>query len=234
MKKIKKNLSAILAAAVIFGMAATHAYADKLDFENGILYSYDDNSAQIGKYSGWAETDSVSRRYVDGKPYTGWLKNKDGTYKYVLDGFLVKGEMPIKNTVFTFNENGILINRETAKISAVQDGTVYSGANQIEVSVKAVSRSEYSMYNAEKFERWEKGEWVDCLGKDVEYEKAAAIYDIKFGYIDEVIVFEPERYTGKAVEAGYYRITFPASDDLNGTDGFNVYAVIEVKNNKAY
>lgn len=37
MKKFAKALSAILAAAVIFGTAAMPAYADKLKTENGFV-----------------------------------------------------------------------------------------------------------------------------------------------------------------------------------------------------
>ncbi|MDE6596828.1 MAG: hypothetical protein K2K44_12580 [Oscillospiraceae bacterium] len=231
MKNFAKTFSAIMAAAVIFGTSAIPISADKLKVTDGIIYKYDDNSNLIGKFSGWAETDGVSRRYIDGKPYTGWLKNKDGTYKYVLDGYIVKGEFPIKNTVCTFDENGILIDRKIADIIVWQDGQIYEGEDGITTNVEAVRKGSYNMYDVEKFERWENGEWVDCLGNDVEYVTYDIIYNVNSEDITLMLVFENERYTGGKINAGYYRMTFPASD---GDNGFNVYAIIKVENKITY
>ena len=190
MKNFAKTFSAIMAAAVIFSTAAIPISADKLKVTDGIIYKYDDNSNLIEEFSGCATTDGVSRRYIDGKPYTGWLKNKDGTYKYVLDGYIVKGEFPIKNTVCTFDENGILTDRKIADIIVWQDGQIYEGADGITTNVEAVREGSYNMYDVEKFERWENGEWVDCLGKDVEYVTYDIIYNVNSEDITLMLVFE--------------------------------------------
>ena len=223
MKNIRKTLSAIIAAGMIFGTMAMPVSADKLKVTDGIICKYDDDSNLIGEFSGWATTDGVSRRYMDGKPYTGWLKNKDGTYKYVLDGYIVKGEMPIKNTVCTFDENGILTDRKIANIVVTQYGYVFAGADVITLDAKAVRKGSYTMYDVEKFERWENGEWADCLGKDVEYVTADSLYILDPEYLDLEIEFEPERYLGEKITAGYYRMTFLS-------DQGNVYAIIHVEN----
>lgn len=224
-----------MAAAVIFGtsefygIAEIPAFADELKVTDGVMYRYDDNSNLVGKYSGWAKKGGVSRRYADGKPYTGWLKNKDGSYKYCLDGYLVKGNFPIKNNVCTFDENGIFTEKTPANITVTQDGNVYAGGDDIILLAKAVRKGSYNMYDAEKFERWEYGEWVDCLGKDVEYVTADSLYVLDPEYIDFMLIFEPERYTGASITAGYYRITFPTDDS-----GIDVYAIIRVDNKITY
>lgn len=227
MKNFAKTFSAIMAAAVIFSTAAIPVSADKLKVTDGIICKYDDNSNLIEKFSGWAETDGVSRRYIDGKPYTGWLKNKDGTYKYVLDGYIVKGEFPIKNTVCTFDENGILTDRKIADIIVTQYGYVFAGADVITLDARAVRKGSCNMYDAEKFERWENGEWADCLGKNVEYVTADGLYVLGPEELALEIEFEPERYLGEKITAGYYRMTFPSDEG-------NVYAIIKVEDKITY
>ena len=227
MKNFAKTLSAIMAAAVIFGTMAMPVAADKLKITDGIICKYDDNANLIGKFSGWAETDGLSRRYIDGKPYTGWLKNKDGTYKYVLDGYIVKGEFPIKNTVCTFDENGILTDRKIADIIVTQYGYVFAGADVITLDAGAIGKGSYVMYNPEKLERWENGEWEDCLGKGAEYAFAAGVYDLDPDVLNIEFEFKPERYLGEKITAGYYRMTFPS-------DQGNVYAIIKVEEKITY
>lgn len=233
MKKIKKTLSAILAAAVIFSTAAMPVSADKLDFENGILYRYDDNSAQIGEYSGWAERDGISCRYVDGKPYTGWLKNKDGTYKYVLEGFLVKGEMPIKNKVYTFDENGVMTSQKKAVLSVDWDDSEEK-YEPLTFTVTPLAYGKYSYGNPEKLEYWSNGEWVDCLGVEnyvvTDDENLISFQDCEQQV--DIIEFSPKAYIGNHITTDTYRLTLQASEYT--ADGqrntFKVYCIFTLPN----
>lgn len=209
MTNIKKALSTILAAAVIFGTSAAPVYADKLKTENGTLYRYDDDSNKIGAYTGWA-------------------KYKDGTRKYFLDGYFVTGEMPVGKNICTFDENGALTEKKPAEIIVAQDAPVHSGDKTISVTAKPLGNGVYSMYPVSKLERWEKGKWVDCLGKNVEYVTCDCLYVLDAEGVlvqdkipEEKIVFYPEEYMGTKITAGYYRITLPS----NCSD---VYAVIKV------
>lgn len=214
MKNLKKTLSAVLAAAVIFGTAAMPAYADRLKTENGILYRYNDDSVQIGKYTGWA-------------------KYKDGTRKYFLDGYFVKGKMPVGKNICTFDENGVLTEKKPAQITVTADAPVHSGDKVIPMTIKLWGKGCYDMVPSSKFERWEKGEWVDCLGEDVEFVTCDCLYTLDTaGFFDgsfddeEKTDFAPEEYMGAELTAGYYRLTFGA--DGIGSDGLTVYAIIKV------
>lgn len=216
MKKIKKIFSAILAAAVIFGTAAMSVYADKLKTENGILCRYDDNSVKIGEYSGWA-------------------KYKDGTRKYFLDGYFVTGEMPIGKNICTFDENGVLTEKKSAQITVTPDVPIRSGDKVIPMTIKLLGKGCYDMVPSAKLERWDKGEWVDCLGEGVEYVTCDCLYTLDtVGFFDdrfndeEKTDFSPEEYMGTKLTAGYYRLTFGAQGIDGVSDSLTVYAIIKV------
>ena len=233
MKNFRKTLSAIIAAGMIFGTMAMPVYADKLKVTDGIIYKYDDNSNLIGEFSGWATTDGVSRRYIDGKPYTGWLKNNDGTYKYVLDGYLVKGEMPIKNKVYTFDENGIMTGQKKAVLSV--DHQKNDVTEPLEFYITPLAYGEYG-YGDPILERFENGEWVDCIGDCIEHE--SLYFESKISFQDceqEVHIYEfpTRKYIGSETTLdtfGTYRLTLKASK--YNTDGqrenFNVYCIFEI------
>ncbi len=234
MKNIKKTISAIMAAAVIFGTAATPVSADKLKVTDGVIYKYDDDSNLIGEYSGWATLDGVSRRYIDGVPYTGWLKNKDGTYKYVLDGFVVKGEMPIKNTVCIFDENGIMTSRKKAVLSVDWDGG--ETYEPLTFTVTPLAYGKYGYGNPEKLECWENGEWVDCLGVE-NYAVTDEEYLISFHGCEQqvdIIEFSPKAYIGNHITTGTYRLTLTGinedPDAAQEDKVFKIYCIFTLPN----
>lgn len=237
MKKFTKTLSAVMAAAVIFGTAAMPVTADKLKVTDGIIYRYDDDSNLIGEFSGWAKTDGVSRRYVDGKPYTGWLKNKDGTYKYVLDGYIVKGEMPIKNKVYTFDENGVMTGQKKAVLSLNWDEDEFwkwEGTAMLEFEITPLVYGEYGHGNPEKLERWENGEWVDCLGVE-NYVVTEEEYLISFQDCNQevhIFGFYPGEYIGSEITKGTYRLTLTGINESSGVMKedriFKVYCIFTV------
>lgn len=228
MKNIKKTLSAIMAAAVILGTAAMPVSADKLKVTDGIIYKYDDNSNLIGEFSGWATTDGVSRRYMNGKPFTGWLKNNDGTYKYVLDGCLVKGEMPIKNKVYTFDENGIMTSQKKADMTVRRDET--AGTEPLAFEIMPMHIGEFGYGNPDKLERWENGEWVDCIGADgyiiTDEENLISFSDCEQQV--DIIEFSPKRYIGSEITAGTYRLTFHALEERPDKHNFELYCIFEI------
>lgn len=228
MKKLSKTLSAIMAAAVIFSTAAMPVSADKLKITDGIIYKYDDDSNLIGEFSGWAKTNGVTRRYADGKPYTGWLKNKDGTYKYVLDGYTVKGEMPIKNKVYTFDENGVMTSQKKADMTVRRDET--AGTEPLAFEIMPMHIGEFGYGNPDKLERWENGEWVDCLGADgyIITDELNLIFFQDCEQQVDIIEFSPKRYIGSEITAGTYRLTFHALEERPDKHTFELYCIFEI------
>ena len=229
MKKLSKTISAIMAAAVIFGTTAMPVSADwkqeggKLQYEyksgklatnrlqeiDGVMYKFDSDSYCVGKY-------------------TGWTKTKKGDRKYYLDGYSVKGDMPIGKNIYTFDKDGILTKKTPATITITQDVPIHSGDKVIPLTAKLLGKGFYDMVPSSKFERWENGKWVDCLGEGIEYITCDCLYtlnsgeEVMEGYInlEEKFDFEPEEYMGTEITAGYYRLTYYA----NGP----VYAIIKV------
>ena len=229
MKKLSKTLSAIMAASVIFSTATMPVSADwkqeggKLQYEyesgklatnrlheiDGVMYKFDSNSYCVGKY-------------------TGWTKTKKGGKKYYLDGYSVKGDMPVGKNIYTFDEDGILTKKTPATITITQDTPIHSGDKVIPLTAKLFGKGFYDMVPSSKFERWENGKWVDCLGEGIEYITCDCLYTLNSGedemegYInlEEKFDFEPEEYMGTEITAGYYRLTYYA----NGP----VYAIIKV------
>lgn len=203
MKNIKKTISAIMAAAVIFGTAATSVSAfdppaegtyigwehtsggwtytftdyDELYCKiDGVLYDFNEYIC-TGRHNGFISFGKTKMYYVDGLPYTGWTKNKKGERKYYLDGYPAKGEMPIGKNIYTFDENGILTEKKSAVFIAVPDGKVCEGDKTINVTVKLLGEGVYEMVPPSKLERLNGyGEWVDCGREGVEYITCDCLY----------------------------------------------------------
>lgn len=229
MKNFTQTISAIMAAAVIFGTSAMPVSADWKQEDGKLQYEYKSGKLATNRL---LEIDGVmykfdSDSYCAGK-YTGWTKTKKGGRKYYLDGYSVKGGIPIGENIYTFDGDGILTAKKPANIIVTQDGQIHSGDKVISVTARPSDKGVYEMYPASKFERWENGKWADCLGKDVEYVTCDCLYVldpdgvlVQDKITEEKIDFLPEEYMGTEITAGYYRLTFPA-------DGGNVYAIIKV------
>lgn len=266
MKKLTKQLSAILAAAVMTVSAAgTAAFAlapipadftgwvngDKAWFYytddaavfgknyeiDGILYSFAEDGGCTGKYSGWTKQNGVKRRYSEGLPYTGWLKNKDGSKKYCLGGYLVTGNFQIGDKLYGFDKNGIYTGKsKPLNLTASCESRISSDTKKISITVQYHDGNDdkgYAVGEPTKMERWEKGKWVDCIGESVEYAVNDIAYEL--GGLGDCSVnftkvpFYPQTYTGGNMPAGYYRITVPygESPDYLNTEK-NLYAIFEV------
>ncbi len=268
MKKLTKCIAAALAAAIMTVSAAgTEAFAlapiyytytgwlngDKTwvycvndiavagkNYEiDGILYSFAEDGSCTGKYSGWTKQDGVKRRYSEGLPYTGWLKNKDGSKKYCLDGYLVTGNFQIGNKIYSFGKDGIYTGKsKKPKFTASCESRISADMKKISVTVRhhgGKEDKEYITGEPTKMERWENGKWVDCIGEAAEY----AVNDIAYvlgksdgGFIDSAEVhFSPKVYMGIDYDMplGYYRITvnYGESGNYLNTEK-NLYAVFEV------
>ena len=116
-------------------------------------------NAQKAK-SGWVKEDGVNRYYKNDSPYTGWLKNKDGQKRYVLDGWLVKDSIQIGDTHYIFNDNGYLSGQQKLAISA-DCGTVTTADDHITVKLTMLSDGHESFGALSSLERWENGKWVE-------------------------------------------------------------------------
>lgn len=272
MKNLRKTLSAVLAAAVIFCTVGTPVSAFDppvegtyigwehtpkgwtytfTDFDepyceiDGVLYDFDGGIC-TGRHNGYVSFGGVKMYYSGGLPYTGWTKNKKGERKYFLDGYSVKGEMPIGRNIYTFDGNGVLTEKKPALFTAAPDGNVCEGDEIINFTVRLRGEGGYDMEPPSKLERLNGlGEWVDCRGEGVEYITCDCLYTFEYHAaavvytfnsedtafengrknVKEKTEFKPEEYIGAKLTAGYYRVTFYAHGE-NGD--IEVYSVFEV------
>lgn len=184
---------------------------------DGILYSFDENGICTGKCSGLMKESGTKRRYYEGIPYTGWTKNKsDDSRKYYLDGYPVTGDLPIDGKVYSFDENGVYTGKSIVPVLTADCGEkISSDTEKFRITVTAHDEEGnfYAAGDPVRMERWEKGQWVDCIGDGVEYsrsEEMAAINGIEgecFPNYD-IVEFEPQKYTNSNFNYGYYRLVF--------------------------
>lgn len=240
MKKFKKAVSAALAAAVIFGAAALPAYADSVKKIDGVLYRFNDDRVSVGEYSGWVRQNGKRVRYQDGLPYTGWLKNKDGSKKYCMDGYPVTGDIQMigekdgirtNGKIYTFDENGILTGKRKADIVFYGNFPVDAEDGMLYIMVTAVG-GEYSISSPRGIERWENGEWVSCDNKDdpwqlTEDEHPLFDYDGCEPFPTLEFDFPVRDYLGGEITAGHYRLVFNVLDETKN-ESFNAYYLFDV------
>lgn len=201
-KLTKKVLAAIAAAVMTVTAAGPSVYAN---------VSYDTIA------NGWVKEGNTERRYEDGFPYTGWLLVEDGTKKYCLDGYLVTGNFTMDGRIYKFDEDGIYRGKNSVPDLSAECGEVNPDTNRIDFTVY-VNKDDgydglsYAVAEPVKMQRWSKGKWVDCKGKDVSYghnEPVSAL--IGYNY-SGVLSFYPQAYTNNNFKEGYYRVVFSASD----------------------
>ncbi|MCH5347694.1 MAG: hypothetical protein J1E40_00095 [Oscillospiraceae bacterium] len=212
----KKIIAAAAAAAMTITAVGLSAYADKTN--------------------GWVKEDGVSRRYSSGSPYTGWLKNKDGSKKYVLDGYLVKGYFTIGSKTYNFGEDGTYTGEKfTPPVIGECKDDILPTTDKITVTISTTDNSgkKYGAAEPYKMERWEKGLWVDCMDESSMY----GVDDVSLGVSYEkgnTGTFYPQAYTGNNFSEGYYRITFPAWEEENREGTWHiVYTVFQVTSGKS-
>ena len=266
MRNFKRRLTAILSAAVItvsaaeasaFALAPLYytgwingdkawsyytedvAVAGKNYEIDGILYSFAEDGSCTGKYSGWTKQDGGKRRYSEGLPYTGWLKNKDGFKKYCLDGYLVTGNFQIGDKIYSFGKDGIYTGKsKQPDFTASCESRISADTEKISVTVQCRGGNKDKGYitgEPAKMERWENGKWVDCIGKSAEYAVNDIAYTLgKFNdsFINSAEVhFSPKTYMGIDYDMplGYYRINVQYGEDGNYLNTKkDIYAVFEV------
>lgn len=240
MNRFKKTVSAVLAAAVIFGTAAIPAYADSVKKIDGVLYRLNDDMVSVGEYSGWVKQNGKRVRYQDGLPYTGWLKNKDGSRKYCMDGYLVTGDIQMigekngirtNDKIYTFDENGILTGKRKADIVFYGNFPVDAGDGVLYIMVTAVD-GEFSISSPQGLERWENGEWVSCDDKDDPWQFTTEEiplfdYDGCEPFPTYEFDFPVRDYLGGEIDAGHYRLVFTVSDEIKN-ESFKAYYLFYV------
>lgn len=74
---------------------------------NGVLCTFSSDGCYLGGKNGWVNEKSRKRYYSEGEPFTGWVTDNDGTIKYCLDGYCVKGKFPIGDELFSFDGKGV-------------------------------------------------------------------------------------------------------------------------------
>lgn len=205
MNKLTKKILAAAAAAV---MTVTAVPAVSPSVYANVAY---DTVAD-----GWVTEGGVKRRYIDGFPYTGWLFVEDGTQKYCLDGYLVTGSFTIDGKTYSFGKDGTLTGKGTVPDFSAECGAVDPDTRKIEFTVFANKDNgkEYSIGNPEKMQRWVKGKWVDCIGKNTKYavDDSAAIFSYDRS---NRVSFYPQAYTNNSFTSGTYRMVFSAREMYN-------------------
>lgn len=198
------------------------AAAEKPYKINGVIYDFSYPGYYIGKYTGWIKENDVSRRYSNGVPYTGWVKNReDGAYSYCLDGYRVTGDHQIDNKIYTFDKDGKYTGvSRTPVLTAKCDGVVSTDSDVINLTVIGTD-DEKCFGEPYIMERWENGKWAE-----VEHISVHAVYStLKRSGGSKSFAFSPQ----KKFTAGYYRIAFQSWDEDNFEEtNENFYAVFEV------
>ena len=220
MKKFIRRITAALAAAVMTISAAN-------------LSVWADTVAD-----GWVKEDGTERRYMDGSPYTGWLNVDDGTKKYCLDGYLVTGSFTVDGKTYSFGKDGVLTGKGTVPEFSAECGEVNPDTKEIRLSVYANKNDgkTYAAPDPVKMERWVKGKWVDCKGKNVSYGYTVDVPEGLFSYqYSTLLSFYPQKYTNNNFCEGYYRLTFSASDAVDSKAASKkFYMVFKVTPKNAY
>ena len=195
----KKIIAAVAAAAMTITAAGLSVSADKTN--------------------GWVKEDGISRRYNEGTPYTGWLKNKDGTKKYCLDGYLVKDEIQKgKYSYFSPDKDGRLTGKAPLNISAKVEGKITPDTETITIKLTKLTDGSTQSFGAPALlERWEKGQWVDCFADlDGNVPMTMELYSLsKKGETLDLEFYSLAR-TGYKLTPGFYRI--PINDVTNTTE----------------
>ena len=164
-------------------------------------------------------------------PYTGWLKNKDGSRKYCLDGYLATGDIQLNGKIYTFDENGILTGKRKADIVFYGNFPVDAGDGVLYIMVTAAD-GKFSISSPQGLERWEKGEWVSCDDKDDPWQftnDEHPLFDTDGCEPFPTYEFDfPVRdYLGGKITAGHYRLVFTVSDEIKN-ESFKAYYLFYV------
>ena len=195
------------------------------------LAEFTDEKIRSEKKTGWFEIDGTDRRYSKGLPYTGWIKKKDGSYRYCLDGYAVTGEFQIDGDTYIFGDDGIYTGEKCDyPVTGDCGGELFTDTKKISVklTLNDDSGGEYEVGMPVKLERWEKGRWTDCIDDPGSERNGAAVVlngDNKKGRI----TFDYQtRAMYSFIKDTYYRLTLPVREKDNGSGASqNIYVIFE-------
>ncbi len=202
---------------------------------DGVVYRFDEEGKLVGKYTGWAKSDGVRRRYSDGAAYTGWLKCTDGlyySYRYCLDGYVTAEDMQLGDYICSFTDDGFHIDRTKCGLSASCSKYVAEDVENIEVTLKNLDKyGAYEFGVIDCMERWEQGRWVNCFEEWVGENGEVLAYEA-IGHTLEnggtmTLKFNPQLYTNYNLTPGHYRIPVDYWTDDHSVKFFT-YANFEV------
>ena len=140
--------------------------------------------------------------------------------------------MPIKNKVYTFDENGVMTSQKKAVLSLDWDED--EGTNPLTFEIMPLVYGEYS-YGDPILERFENGEWVDCIGDCIEHE--SVYFESKISFQDceqevHIFGFSPKAYIGSEITPGTYRLTLTGINESSGAATedriFKIYCIFTV------
>ena len=202
-------------------------YTEIRDILYKALNDLPEDDIRYEKRSGWFKLDGVKRRYNKGLPYTGWLKNKDGSRKYCLDGYLMTGEFQIGKYIYSFGEDGIYTGNKTLSPLTGSCGKVSTDAvgSKIKVTLNDKSGKSYGVASPYTIERWQNGSWVNWTDDETitDYSDVILNSDKTTG----IVYFYPGWFTLHAFSAGYYRVTLPVRVDGSSSAGQDIHVVFE-------
>ena len=195
MKSITKKIIAVAAAAAVAIATAMTITVSGL-------------AVSVKKAEGWVKEDGISRRYHDGAPYTGWLKYKDGSKKFALDGYLVTDEIQRGNYSYSFDEKGNLTDKTPLAISAKVKGKITTDTETITIKLTKLFDGNAQSFGAPVLlERWEKGQWVDCFADlDGNIPMTMELYSLSEKGQTLELEFHSIARTGYKLTPGFYRI----------------------------
>lgn len=205
-----------------------YQYLALWDMMNNDLNDLSEEYIRSEKKTGWFKQDGIDRRYKDGLPYTGWLKNKDGTKKYCLDGYAVTGDFQIDGCIYSFGDDGVYTGKKTVPPLTANGGKVSVDTKKCPVTVTLNDKSgkSYGAASPYTMERWQKGEWVSCTD-DEELSEDFTIL-LNGDKTTDTVYFYPSQICAHAFTDGYYRLTLPVWEDgKRDTESHDIYVVIE-------
>ena len=254
MKKIIKQLSAILTAAVMtFSAAGTVSAQDEQQEEasqytgwvtSGEYWQYLDNGEPYnsgaykidgvmcdfslkGNYIGTYSGWKNDRRYKNGLPYTGWSETTDGR-KYCLDGCAVTGEFPVDGEICKFNSKGIYKESRKPDAAVTCSEKVCTDTEKITITIENLDGKSHEFNIAKSFEYFKDGKWVSCKNTSSYVPLGKGIPQKGERLSFDVDVSE---YSRNKFNEGFYRLPIISGEETYYAV-FEAVAPIELKSQK--
>lgn len=254
MRNLKRQLTAILTAAVITVSAAGTVFAQEEEAPKYTGWVTSDEYWQylvdgepyvavlevdgemcyftgyyMGGYSGWKN----DRLYENGLPYTGWTDNGRSNEMreeyYCIDGCKVTGDFLIYDKIYSFDKTGKYTGKSRdAGVIVFCDEEVCTDTEKIKFTIKNLDGKSHEFKIAKSFEYFKDGKWVSCKNK------------VLYSPIDKGLSKKGERlsfdadvreYSSKKLNEGFYRLPIICGEETYYAV-FETVSPIELKSQK--